>query len=176
MGSWMKSSSWSLAEVIGHVVLETTLLDYWACHLIASKLGGSDEAWRRYWGQSGRQLVDGLREAANYDERVAKAVDPYRSIVDRRNQVVHGLWFQDGERPGLHEAVRPLQHTDGESDDRMLSLEDLRKLRSDIKKVSDYVSVLYGEYVPLRQYGTGELLPRPVIRLPSLEGVDLPVD
>ncbi|HZL06888.1 MAG TPA: hypothetical protein VFE45_15965, partial [Coriobacteriia bacterium] len=47
-----------LAQLVGQVVLASTTLDYFTCHLIAIILG--DTAWRDYWGQSGKRLLKGL--------------------------------------------------------------------------------------------------------------------
>ena len=161
-----------LAVAVGHVVLRCTELDYWACHLIATVLGDDDASWRRYWGRSGEQLADGLVSAAEHIERLAAAVAPFRSVSQRRNQVVHGLWFVDGVRPDAFEAARAVVRSNGETRDRVLALADLRTLGADVQRVSDYIWVLYNEWLTALQHE------RPVARapigLPSLDGIEIP--
>lgn len=165
-----------LATAVGHVVLRCSELDYWTCHLIATVLGDDDASWRRYWGKSGEQLADGLRAAAQRNPRVGVAVDPFRSVSQRRNQVVHGLWFADGERYGVYESVRSIIRTDGETRVRDFTLGDLRSLSTDIQRVSDYIWLLCSEFLTVRQYGTGEVVAHPPFALPDLNGIEPPHD
>lgn len=165
-----------LAAAVGHVVLRSTELDYWACHLIATVLGDDDASWRKYWGRSGEQLADGLVAAAAHTELLAAAVSPFRSVSQRRNQVVHSLWFADGKRPDTYEAARPVIRSYGDTRDRVFTLTDLRTLASDVQRVSDYIWVLHSEWLTVRQYGTGEVVARTPIALPSLVGIEPPSD
>lgn len=159
------------ATLVGHVVLEATSLDYWICHLVAIVLGDGEDTWRRYWGKTGQPLIDGLELAGKRDERLARLVAPTSTVLYRRNQVVHGLWFSDPERgPGTYEITRPMRKSDG-SDDRAVSLLDLHQLRKDIRRLDDYVFVVLSSLTPLRQYGTGELVERTPLILPSLDGI-----
>lgn len=160
-----------LATLVGHVVLEATTLDYWICHLVATVLGDGPDQWRCYWGQTGQALIDGLERAGQHDERLARLVAPTKSVVLRRNQVVHGLWFLDPERgPGAYEIARPIRKSD-DSDERAVSLADLHQLRTDIRRLDDYVYVVLSTLRPLRQYGTGELVERTQLILPSLDEI-----
>jgi hypothetical protein len=160
------------AQLVGQVVLAATTLDYFTCHLIAVTLGDTDKAWKDYWAQSGEKLIKGLELAGEQDERVKALVSPMKSVVQRRNQVVHGLWFVDPERgPGAYELVRPLLKAPGDSDDRGFSLDDLRLLHQHIRTLDSYVYVVWQNGRPGHQYGTSEPLdPMPLV-LPSLDGI-----
>lgn len=82
------------------------------------------------------------------------------------------MWFADGERRHLYEAMKPLMRTNGETRDRDFTLAGLRTLASDIQRVADYIEVLDDELTPRRQYGTGEIVERTLVPLPSLEGIE----
>ncbi len=161
-----------LAQLVGQVVLAATTLDYFTCHLIAVTLGDTDKAWTDYWAESGEKLIKGLELAGEQDARVKALVSPMKSVVQRRNQVVHGLWFLDPERgPGAYEVARPLRKEPEGSDDRGISLDDLRLLHKHIRTLDSYVFVVWQNGRPGHQYGTGEPLnPMPLV-LPSLDGI-----
>lgn len=161
-----------LALLVGQVVLAATTLDYFTCHLIAITLGDTDTAWRDYWGQSGKPLLKGLALAGELDGRVKALISPMTSVVQRRNHVVHGLWFLDPERgPGAYELVKPLLGEPEGSDDRGFSLDDLRRLQEHIRTLDAYVFVVWQYLRPGSQYRTREPIdPMPLI-LPSLDGI-----
>lgn len=160
-----------LALLIGHIALETASLDYWTCHVVAKVLGDGQDAWLRYFGQSGQQLLDGLSSASLSDERLRPLTSAMRSVVDRRNQAVHGLWFLDAERGRTsYEIVRPKRKS-VDSDDRFVTLGDLEELRADIATLNTYVFVVWSSLTPSVQYGTGEPLPATQLLLPPLAGI-----
>ncbi|WP_448062275.1 hypothetical protein [Cellulomonas hominis] len=163
-----------LATAVGHVVLRCTELDHEAYQLVSAVLGDDEKTSRKSWGKSGEQLVAGLRAAALRDGRIAAAVDPFRSVSQRRNQVVHAQWFADDGRRDLYESVKPALKISGETHDRDFTLDDLRTLASDAQRVCDYIWVLCAERTPLRQYGTGEIVERTPIALPNLDGIEPP--
>ena len=160
-----------LANLVGHVALETATLDYWACHVVAKVLGDDDAAWHRWFGQSGQQLLEGLRSAGSADPRLRELTPAMASVIDRRNQALHGLWFHDGEHgANAYEIARPLRKS-VTSDDRLVTLEDLRVLRKDVATLDTYVFVVWSSLTPTVQYGSRELVPSMDLRLPSLEGI-----
>lgn len=156
------------------MVLRCTELDYWACHLIATVLGDDDASWRRYWGRSGEQLADGLVAAAAQIELLAAAVAPFRSVCQRRNQIVHGLWFVDEVQPDAFEAARAVLRSNGDTRDRVFTLADLGTLAADVQRVSDYIWVLYNEWCAALQ--NGRAVARTPIALPGLDGIEPPSD
>ncbi len=91
-GEWHESEERYLAHV-GRVVVAGADLEYLLADLVTT-LDPVDG--RKAWGRSGDQLIQALRELAGRDAELNGICDALKSVVPKRNHVVHGLWDGPG--------------------------------------------------------------------------------